>query len=147
MKLILSLFIIIGVEWCFALDSSHFQTGGKIGNPCVWPEAQLVSITGATTGTAKVQLIALSAGKKIFVCSVSVLGVSGSSTPTFSLVKGTGTACATNTVVVMQSFTTVAATTYAFASPAIVTSAGDELCYLQTGTSPVNNYLINYVQM
>ncbi len=139
------LFLLLISSVCFA-DAAHWQAGSKITNPCIWPEAPITSITGATTGTVKVELVPLVAGKKIYVCSLTVIGVSGSATPTFSLVEGTGTACGTSTGTKVQSFG-VGTSMWNFTHPVTAGTSGYALCYLQTGTSPVANYQINYVQM
>lgn len=115
------------------------------GNPCENPSATLISATGATAGTAAVQIIALSGTTKIYVCSLNVIGVSGT-TPTFSLVQGTGSNCATGQTVVQQSWTTAAGTIYAFANPVAVGVSGNALCYLDTGTTPIQKYTLTYVQ-
>lgn len=114
------------------------------GNPCQNPSATVLGVAGATSGTAAVQLVALSGTTKIYVCSVTVTGVSGT-TPTFALQYGTGTACAVGTVTAIGPLTTTTLISYNFNSP-IVTSAGAELCYIQTGSSPINNYSITYAQ-
>lgn len=115
------------------------------GNPCENPSATLVSATGATAGTAAVQIVALSGTTKIYICSLNVIGVSGT-TPTFSLVQGTGVACATGQTVVQQSWTTAAGTIYAFANPVAVGASGNALCYLDTGTTPIQKYTLTYIQ-
>jgi len=114
------------------------------GNPCQNPSATLASVAGATSGTAAVQLVGLSGSTKIYICSVNITGISGT-TPTFSLKYGTGTACATGGVTILGAWTTAANTVYTFTQP-FVTPAGQELCYLDTGTTPVQNYAITYVQ-
>ncbi len=114
------------------------------GNPCQNPAATLSAVAGATSGTAAVQLVALSGSTKIYICSVNVTGVSGT-TPTFSLKYGTGTACATGGVTILGAWTTTANTVYTFNQP-FVTPAGQALCYLDSGTTPVQNYAITYVQ-
>lgn len=117
------------------------------GNPCQNPTATLNSVSGATSGTASVQLVALSGSTKIYVCSATVVSVSGTA-PTFRLTYGTGTACATGTGSIIPSFATAttAGTLYQFATPVGVTPAGNALCYLDAGTTPVQNYAITYVQ-
>lgn len=115
------------------------------GNPCQNPSATLVSITGATAGTTAVQIVALSGVTKIYVCSLTVIGVSGT-TPTFSLVQGTGSNCVTGQTVLVQSWATTAATIYAFANPVAVSVAGNALCYLDTGTTPIQRYTMTYIQ-
>jgi hypothetical protein len=114
------------------------------GNPCDNPSATLVGIAGATSGTVAVQLVALSGSTKIYLCAVNITGISGT-TPTFSLKYGTGTACATGGVTILGAWTTAANTVYTFYQP-FVTPAGQELCYLNTGTTPIQNYAITYVQ-
>lgn len=115
------------------------------GNPCVNSAATLMSITGATSGTSNVQIIALSGSTKIYICSLTVIGVSGT-TPTFSLVSGTGSNCASTAATVLQAWTTAAGTLYQFANPLAVVAAGSALCYKGTGTTPVQNYAMTYVQ-
>lgn len=115
------------------------------GNPCQNPSSTLASATGATSGTAATQIVALAASKKIHICSLTVIGVSGSATPTFSLVQGTGSNCATGASTVVQSWA-VGTSLWAFSYPVAVGKSGEALCYLQTGTSPVANYQLTYVQ-
>ena len=116
-------------------------------NGCFSPGSTLISITGTTSGTAATQIIALVASKKIFICSLTVTSVSGT-TPTFSLVQGTGTNCVTTQSVLVQAFATAttAGTLYTFANPVAVSTSAFALCYLDGGTSPVQNYQITYTQ-
>lgn len=115
------------------------------GNPCRNPSATLAMVSGSTTGTASVQLVALSGTTKIYVCSMVIIGTSGT-TPTFSLTYGTGAACATGNVVIIGAFTTTANALFNFSNPFAVTAAGNALCYVQTGTTPISRYAITYVQ-
>jgi hypothetical protein len=114
-------------------------------NPCVNPSATLASVSATTSGTANVQLIALSGTTKIYVCSMSVVGQSGTG-PTFSLISGTGSACANGATTRVPAFSTPANTMFSFAAPVAVTPAGDALCYKDAGTSPVQIVTITYVQ-
>lgn len=114
-------------------------------NPCMNPTVTLVSITGATSTTNATQIIALSGSTKIYICSLSVIGVSGT-LPTFSLVQGTGSNCVTSQTTVVQAFSTLANAITAFAGPIAVGAAGNELCYKDGGTTPVQNYQLTYVQ-
>jgi hypothetical protein len=115
------------------------------GNPCLSPGATLQMVAGQTTGTVAVQLVAISGTTKIYVCNVTIQGISGTA-PTFSLRYGTGTACATGPVTIIGAFTTTANATFNWPGPAFVTPAGQALCYIQTGTTPISNYAITYVQ-
>lgn len=114
-------------------------------NPCSNPTATLSSLASATSGTNPVEIIALSGTKKIYICSLSVIGVSGT-TPTFSLVYGTGTNCGTGQGALIQAFSTTAGTLYPFAYPVAVTAAGQAVCYKDGGTTPVQNFQITYIQ-
>ena len=115
------------------------------GNPCQNPNATLVSTGVTTAGTAAVQIVALSGSTKIYICSLTVIGQSGT-TPTFSLVQGTGAACVTGQTVVVPAFATPVNTLFAFANPVSAGVAGNALCYLQTGTTPVTKVQVTYVQ-
>src|SRR4051812_3518556 len=93
-------------------------------NPCVNPQATLVSITGATSTNNATQIVALSGTTKVFVCSMTVVGVSGTS-PTFSLVYGTGSNCAGAQGTLVQAFSTTANQSYLFQGPVAVAPAGN----------------------
>lgn len=116
------------------------------GNPCINPTATLVSAGGATSaGPTVTQIVALSGSTKIYVCSLTVIGVSGT-TPTFSLVQGTGSNCASNQGALVPAWTTTAGALFAFANPVAVGTAAYALCWKTTGTSPIQNYTLTYVQ-
>ena len=115
-------------------------------NGCMSPGSTLLTINGTTSGTSATQIIALSAGKKIFVCTMSLFG-SGGTTPTFQLVYGTGSNCATGQTALTPAIPfSAASTSYQFPSPTTVTASANELCYLQTGTLPTVDYVITYTQ-
>lgn len=124
----------------------QLSTAGVGGaNPCLNPHANLQSVAFTTAGTTAVQEVALAAGQKVYICSLSVVGQSGT-TPTFSLVFGTGTNCATGQGTLIPAFATPANTMIAFANPVTVTTAGQAVCYLDTGTTPVQVAAFSYVQ-
>ena len=76
---------------------------------------------------------------------MTVIEVSGTN-PTLSLVYGTGANCAAGQAALVQAFGTTAGAVYTFANPVAVTPASQAVCYLDGGTSPVQNYQITYVQ-
>ncbi len=121
-------------------------TTAGAGNPCMNPQATLVSISGATSTTNATQIIALSGSTKIHICAMSIVGVSGT-TPFFSLVYGTGSNCASGQTVLVQTWATAAGTIYTFGGPVAVAAAGNAVCYKDTGTNPVQNYTMTYVQL
>lgn len=133
---------------CFAQSDGSCSRGNLTpsgGNPCYNPGASVQSLFGSTSGTTAVQLIALSGTTKIYVCSLTVVGVSGT-TPTFSLVYGTGSNCGTGQNVFLGAWQTAANTVYPFSYPLGITPAGQALCYLGSGTLPVQRYTLTYVQ-
>ena len=115
-------------------------------NPCMNPNVTLSSVTGNTSGTSATQIIALSGTTKIYICGISVVGISGTN-PLFSLVQGTGSNCASSQSPIFggTGVPTTAGTPIA-ASNIAVTSAGYAVCYLDGGTTPVQAYTISYVQ-
>ena len=136
----LATLLLLASSWCAA------QQQPNIGqNACQDPNAILQAVAASTSGTSAVQVIALASGAKVFLCSMNVVGVSGTS-PTFSLVYGTGTNCGTGQTTIVGSFGTTANTLYPFNNPFFVTPAGQAICYLDGGTSPVQRLAITYVQ-
>lgn len=128
------------------VGSATLATTAGAGNPCQNPHATLVSTSAATSGTAAVQIVALSGSTKIHICALNVIGVSGT-TPTFSLVYGTGSNCATGQATLVTSWATTAGQLYGFVGPVAVTPAGQAVCYLNTGTTPIQRYTMTYVQL
>lgn len=114
-------------------------------NACSNQAVTLQSITNSTSGTSATQIIGLVALQKIYICSLNVVGVSGT-TPTFSLVYGTGSNCAGGQTTLVTAFGTTAGTLYAFGNPVAVTPAGQAVCYLNGGTTPVQSFTISFVQ-
>jgi len=105
-----------------------------------------VTLLGATSGTSAVQLVAAASGEPIYVCAVTVVGVSGT-TPTFSLVYGTGTNCGTGQHTFLGPITTTALAPYIWPGAYVgAVPAGNALCYLDGGTSPVQDYIVVYAQ-
>jgi hypothetical protein len=139
MKLLLCALIVCG---CAAAE---VNSSGVSGNPCVDPRATIQSIALNASTTSAVQIIALSGTTKIYPCSITVLG--GGTTPTFSLVYGTGTNCATGQTTLTTAIAIpTAAPAQTFPSPVGATPAGQAVCTLLTGTSPTAKGVLSYVQ-
>ena len=150
MRLILTLGLLSICAWTSSAQVNNsapaqvqITTAG--GNPCLNPASILNAVLISTSGTSSVQMVALSGTTKIYPCSLNVVGVSGTS-PTFSIVYGTGTACATGQTVYLGAWTTTANTVYQFHGPLPPTPAGQALCYLDTGTTPIQRVTLSYVQ-
>jgi hypothetical protein len=113
-------------------------------NGCMGNNSSYASININASTTSAVQLIALAAGKKIYVCSFIVIG--GGTSPTFSLVYGTGTNCGTGTTTLMGAIPL--STTAPVASPFSVgvTAVANALCTQLAGTSPTAVGVLSYVQ-
>jgi hypothetical protein len=141
----------VGLFVCFAGAQSQTSSPPAVtistagANPCLNPASTLNGVLTSTSGTSAVQIIALSGSTKIFPCSLNVVGVSGT-TPTFSLVYGTSTSCGTGQTVYLGAWTTTANTVYSFVGPLPPTPAGQALCYLDTGTTPIQRVTLSYVQ-
>ena len=113
-------------------------------DPCVNTKTNLpISYTTATS----IQLVALSGSTKIYVCS---LGLIGSTATVFSIIGGTGTACATSAVAIMgaatatngMSLTTNGGLTLGSGLGTIaVTGAGSELCIVLSGGGTLSGNL------
>jgi hypothetical protein len=118
------------------------------GNPCLNPDSTLTPVyVSATSGTAETAIVAVSGSTKVYVCSLSVLGTSGT-TPTFALTYGTGTACAAGVGNIVFPFSTTSTTVpTTWNGPLVgVTPASNGLCYLQTGTLPIAKFILTYIQ-
>jgi hypothetical protein len=135
----------VGLGGNTAANSLPVAEATNQGNPCFNPNSTPVTLTGASSGTSATQLIALSAGKQIFLCSVVLTAISGT-TPKYTLEYGTGTNCATLAgTFVGPSASATAGNIFSYPN-AFIVPASDELCYLMSGTTPVFDYAIIYVQ-
>jgi|ERR1017187_9651940 hypothetical protein len=114
-------------------------------NPCYNPNSTPTSLNGATSGTALTQIIALSSGKQIFLCSVTFTVVSGT-TINYELEYGTATNCASGTTVLVGPSATVTAGQIFSYPNAFIVPASNALCYKMGTTSPIIDYAIVYVQ-
>lgn len=114
------------------------------GNPCQNSDGTLLSASGVTAGNAVTKIISGTASKQIFICGLQVQNVSGTN-PTFTLVQGTGTNCATGSTAITPAFITTANTMNVFTSPVHKVSQSQDLCYLTGGTTPVTNFLMTYI--
>lgn len=100
----------------------------------------------SAVGAATVQLVALSAGKKIVVTSWSV---TASVAGTFKFVYGTGSLCATGLTSLTGAMNLPAngfASSPGTPSPQFTAPAGNALCITGTGTSQSLNGYVSYTQ-
>jgi hypothetical protein len=110
-------------------------------NSCESSKSTVTSL-GATTGTAATQVVALASGEPIYVCGLIVVGSSGTN-PTFSLVYGTGTNCGSGQHTFLPAVATAANAPIVFPGTFVgAVPAGNAICYLDGGTSPVQNYIL-----
>jgi hypothetical protein len=118
-----------------------------VGNGCMNPGATHQTLMVTTSGTTNTQLIAKITNQAIYVCYLSVLGVSGT-TPTFQLWYAGALGCANNYGALTWAFSTSSTTTPTTFGPGLVTvtQGSNALCYLQTGTTPVAKVIVDYVQ-
>lgn len=128
----------------FASARAQTNQSNAAGNACLDETATLSSVAVNASTTSAVQLIALSSGKKIFVCSLTIIG--GGTSPTFSLVYGTGTNCGTGQATLSTAIPLSTTATFTFSNPVGVTPASQALCTLLAGTSPTAKGILSYVQ-
>jgi len=105
--------------------------------------AKSSAIIAATTASS--QLVALSAGKKIYVCGMS--GVVSGAAGTLKLTTGTGTACATGGTDVSGLYTgSVGGIPFSHTGGGMTTPVSQELCAITAGGSVVAGGTVSYVQ-
>jgi hypothetical protein len=117
------------------------------GNPCANPAATIVGATVAVTGTSATQIVALSAGKSIYICS-AFFGNGAGTTPTIALEYGTGSNCGTGTQIFLQQTVIPAGTAAPVVIPSNVfaTTSGQAVCYILTGTTPTGTLTFTFIQ-
>jgi hypothetical protein len=127
-------------------DASGFES---VGGPCTGqlPFVSIALVTGAALNLA----IALSAGKRILVCSVDGY-VAGTSSSSWVLYYSTSSTCASGNTLLWVGADSGFSTTQegfnkAFFSP-LATPSGDSLCYAYNGTALTQTFIsIQYVQL
>jgi hypothetical protein len=127
-------------------DASGFES---VGGPCT---GQLPFVSLALVAANSVTLaVALSAGKRILVCSVDGY-VAGTTTSSWDLYYSTSSTCASANTILWAGADSGFATTQqgfnkAFFSP-LATPAGDSLCYAYGGSALTTTIIsIQYVQL
>jgi len=121
----------------------------SVADPCMFTAKSNLAVSVQTA--ISVQLVALSTGTTIYVCSLSLIG---STATVFSITTGTGTACATSTAAVFG--TATATNGISLATNGGLTlgngggtvglgASGAELCLIQSGGGTLAGNL-TYVQ-
>jgi hypothetical protein len=113
-------------------------------NTCINPGSTMNYLALNASTTSAVQIIALAAGKKITVCSLWVMG--GGTTPTFSLVYGTGTNCGTGQTTLVPAAAILTTVPTFYPSNFAQAASANAVCTLLTGTSPTAVGNISYTQ-
>ena len=116
-----------------------------IGDPCKNPAAATSSVVVNTNGAGTTQLVALSAGKQVYVCQFIV--TVSATTATAVLEYGTGASCGMGTTALTGAMAGAANTAiYVGWGGAVVTApAGNALCLVNGGTGTQTGVL-SYVQ-
>jgi hypothetical protein len=129
---------------------AQFATG-QLGDPCQGQSKQFVSINQ----TGNTQLVAGTASKKIYVCSIHVVVAAATSV---AVVEGTGSVCATGTAGVSGLGGATAATGWTFAANGGIAygnggatvgaeaTAADNLCLFNSGSGQVSGGISYVVQ-
>ena len=114
-------------------------------DPCMAPNVTKLAVVIAATADA--ELVALSGTELIYVCGWSVT-VAGT-TPTYRLISGTGTTCATGTIGETGIYATLANAESDgpnYGGTVLAGAAGAALCIDVGGTSPSIQGVLSYVQ-
>lgn len=117
-------------------------------DPCASPS--VVKSFIEVSSTADEILVPLTSGQTIYVCGFVGRGT-GSTTPTFRFLSGTGTACGTSTDVLTGTMPVVATTGNTIEWPAggstmFAASVSEDLCIDVGGTSPDIQGVLTYVK-
>lgn len=107
-------------------------------NPGVLKSSVAVSVSSATT----TQLVALSAGKSIYVCGGTISSVGGTST----LEYGTGASCGTGTTTLTGAFPAASTVPLGSGLSLLATASGNALCILSGASTTATAGFITYVQ-
>ena len=120
------------------LQGGSWTVTATAADPCVYATKSNVPISYVTT--TSIQLVGLSTGKLIYVCSLALIG---STATVFSLTSGTGTACSTTIAAVMGAATATngmsltsngGMTLGSGAGTIAIAPASSELCMIQSGS-------------
>lgn len=123
----------------------------KVADPCMFQAKTNLAVNVATA--VSVQLVGLSTGQTIYICSLSLIG---STATVFSLTYGTGTACATSPTAVIGGATATTSVGLSLAAnggltlgngqgTVALTGSGAELCLIQSGSGVIAGNL-TYIQ-
>lgn len=124
-------------------------------DPCQDVSAIKSSVVVAQASATTTQLVALSAGKIVYVCGLSMtIAPSGTSADTATFEYGTGASCGTGTTALTGAFgagdlTTAAPplfVTLGAPGTAFSTAAGNALCIVSAGTTVSIQGVLSYVQ-
>lgn len=133
----------------FALSGSPATTVADqiTGDPCDVPTVQKSSVAVAISTATTTQLVALSAGKTIYFCGF--VGSMGGTTPAVTFEYGTGSNCATGTVVLTGAIAPTSGSILLMpigSSTWFQTASANALCALSAGTTPSIQGVLTYVQ-
>ncbi len=93
MKVELKTILLVMVICAVAIGARPELTPSSSSSEVRCDSSVIINQASATT----TQLVALSAGKKVYVCSATVNQIGATTAPTFKFVYGTGTNCGTGT--------------------------------------------------
>ena len=117
-----------------SFSPSQTSVISNVGDPCLNPNVTKSSVTVSTSGAATTQLVALAAGKSVYVCSIAV-GISAT-TATLALEYGTGSSCGTGTTALTGTIVPTAGMWLTLGWGGSITTApsGNALCIVNGGT-------------
>ena len=129
----MSVLALLALAAIFAPAEVNLSAGGRVACDS---SAQLTMSTATTT-----QMVALASGKAIYICGFAI---NGGGTTTTKLVAGTGTNCATGTVMLTPAFSLGTATTVAMGGGLgylTKAAAGNALCATNSAAVTANVFV------
>ena len=149
---LLSLLVIIATLDFVKTSRVYAQLPSYSLDPCASNGSIKLSTFANITTATTTQLVALVAGKQVFVCGFSIDMTGSATADTVILVNGTGASCGTGTTSLTPTYSSGALADayklYGGGLMSVITvPAGNALCVTTTvGTTPTIGILVTYVQ-
>ncbi len=142
-RLLFALFLLLGVSPVYAQNSTICYTTN--GTNCVKSVQAALSVPISVAAATTTQLVALSAGKRIYITAWDVISAG---TGTVTLVYGTGTNCGSGTTSLTGAYPLIAQAGIAKGNglgPILFVPAGNAIC-IAVSTSVQVSGSLSYVQ-
>ena len=139
--ILISFILFVAAAWMFAPTQAQQSVQGETISRCGTAIPTTVVINTASAGN--VELVALSSGKRVYVCGFTL--DNDTATTALQFIYGTGTACATGETDITGAMTVASLTVPSAYATQFVTAASQALCIELGAATQVNGWL-TYVQ-